>query len=377
MSLEEAIRGALALPEEEGPVSRAVDHLLGDAVSASVSDLHLNPVSDGIEVLYRMDGVLHRKLKLPAEWAERLIGRVKVLAGLLTYRRDIAQDGQIPTEKTGGRTDVRVSIFPTIYGEKAVLRFFLHGAEKFVLEELGLDAGIVRALRRAAGRPDGVVLLTGPSGSGKTTTIYALLRDLLRSSGSLKHVVTIEDPVEHVLEGITQTQVNAAAGVTFAYSLRALLRHDPQVIMVGEIRDVETARVAMQAGLTGHLVISTVHAGTAVGVVTRLRDIGIEPHVITAALSCVLAQRLVRNRCGGCSGRGCERCHGSGYIGRTVFAEMLLMDDRFRDAIASGRSRQELQRLAEEQGLVPLAVAGEGLVSRGVTTREELERVLG
>jgi general secretion pathway protein E len=223
-----------------------------------------------------------------------------------------------------------------------------------------------------------VILLTGPSGSGKTTTIYSLLREILQADETLKHIVTIEDPVEHVLPGITQTQVNAAAGVTFAYSLRALLRHDPQVIMVGEIRDLETARVAMQAGLTGHLVISTVHAGTAVGVVARLVDIGVERHALTAGLSCMLAQRLVRKSCAACRAAGCERCAGTGYAGRHVFGEFPSMGDRLRDAIAAGASRQELQRLAEgEAGMVPLAVTARGLLEAGVTTEAEVRRLLG
>jgi type II secretory ATPase GspE/PulE/Tfp pilus assembly ATPase PilB-like protein len=199
-----------------------------------------------------------------------------------------------------------------------------------------------------------------------------MLRSILEQTESLKHIVTIEDPVEHVIPGITQTQVNAAAGVTFAYSLRALLRHDPQVIMVGEIRDLETARVAMQAGLTGHLVISTVHAGTAVGVVTRLLDIGIEAHVVTASLSAVLAQRLVRRVC-----PPCDACGGAGYSGRLVFAELLLMSDRLRDAVSKGLTRQQLQVVAEQEGLVPLGASASRLVERGLTTRSEIERVLG
>lgn len=377
MRLEEQVRQALALPEERGPVSRSVQLILDDAAASGVSDVHLNPISDGLEILYRLDGVLHRKLKLPSDWTERIIGRIKVLAGLLTYRRDIGQDGQIHADKAGGKTDVRVSIFPTIYGEKAVLRFFLHGAEKFTLAELGLEPTIVSKLRECVRRPDGVVLLTGPSGSGKTTTIYALLREILNSSDTLKHVVTIEDPVEHIIPGITQTQVNPASGVSFAYSLRALLRHDPQVIMVGEIRDLETARVAMQAGLTGHLVISTVHSGTAAGVVSRLLDIGIESHTLTAALSAVLAQRLIRKVCPACRSKGCDSCHGTGYSGRTVFAELLVMNDALRDAVSAGKTRQELQTAAERDGLVPLRALAERLVSEGRTTSSEIQRVLG
>jgi type II secretory ATPase GspE/PulE/Tfp pilus assembly ATPase PilB-like protein len=371
--LQERLRTALALPDDQGPVGTAVGILLADAAQAGVSDVHLNPTAAGLDVLYRRDGVLHPALTLPADVRERVVGRVKVLAGLLTYRRDIAQDGQIPAKDAGLTTDVRVAIFPTIHGEKAVLRFFLHGEQKFELDALGLEPAIAAGLRAAIAKPEGVILLTGPSGSGKTTTIYSLLAALRDK----RHVVTIEDPVEHALSGVTQTQVNPNAGVTFGYSLRALLRQDPEVIMVGEIRDRETARVAMEAGLTGHLVISTVHAGTAAGVVTRLLEMGTEPHVLTASLSCVLAQRLVRARCAPCDAKGCDGCAGTGYRGRRVIAELLAADDAIRKAIATGADAPALQRLAVDRGLVPLRDAGDRLVRDGITTAAELLRVLG
>jgi len=371
--LEERLRAALALPEERAPVGSAVALLLADAAAAGVSDIHLNPAPDGLEVLYRRDGVLQRQALLPVEARERVVGRVKVLAGLLTYRRDVAQDGQISAKEAQVPTDVRVAIFPTIHGEKAVLRFFLHGPDKFELRALGLEPAIADALAAAVRRPEGVVLLTGPSGSGKTTTIYGLLHEI----AAKRHVVTIEDPVEHALPGVTQTQVNPNAGVTFGYSLRALLRQDPEVIMVGEIRDRETAHVAMEAGLTGHLVISTVHAGTAVGVVTRLLEMGIEPHVLTASLACVLAQRLLRRRCAACTGVGCDACARTGFRGRCVMGELLAPDEPFRRAVASGADAAALQKLALERGLVPLRAAGERLVREGTTTEAELIRILG
>ena len=219
------------------------------------------------------------------------------------------------------------------------------------------------------GRPDGVILLTGPSGSGKTTTIYALLREIISpDAGPLRHVVTIEDPVEHGIPGITQTQINPSVGLTFASSLRSLLRQDPQVIMVGEIRDRETARVAMEAGLTGHLVISTIHAGTAAGVVVRLLEMGVETHVLTASLSCILAQRLVRRS---------SSEDPSGYKGRRVFAEMLELDDAMRASISGGATRVKIEEEARSRGMTPLRDAGEALVRSGDTTAEELRRVLG
>jgi type II secretory ATPase GspE/PulE/Tfp pilus assembly ATPase PilB-like protein len=388
-SLDDRLREALARPEEESPMGRGVRVLLEDAAASGVSDVHLNPGAEGLDVFYRHDGVLQPRARIAPDRAERFLGKVKVLAGLLTYRKDIPQDGQIPAAEAGGKTDVRVSFFPTVLGEKAVLRFFLHGPEKFELDLLGFSQETVERLRAAAAKPDGVLLLTGPSGSGKTTTIYALLAEIVRPGVVLRHVVTIEDPVEHGVPGITQTQVNPPAGLTFAASLRSLLRQDPQVIMVGEIRDRETARVAMEAGLTGHLVISTLHTGTAAGVVTRLFEMGIEPHVLTASLSLVLAQRLARRRCPSCekgpvpSGRlearaeGCDACQGTGFRGRQVFGEMLVVDEVLRKALADAPSRERLEELAVSRGMTPLRAEAERLVREGTTTEEEVRRVLG
>ena len=375
--LEKRIREALSAPEEEGPVGRAVRVLLEDASGAAVSDIHLNPSPGGLDVLYRRDGVLHPKARIDPAWSDRFMGKVKVLSGLLTYRKDIPQDGQIPAADAGGLTDVRVSVLPTVQGEKAVLRFFLHGKEKFDLDALGFPDPVPSRLRAAVARPEGVVLLTGPSGSGKTTTIYALLQEIVRpDAGPLRHVVTIEDPAEHAIPGITQTQVNPAAGMTFTSSLRSILRQDPQVIMVGEIRDRETARVAMEAGLTGHLVISTIHSGTAAGVVVRLLEMGVDTHVLTTSLSLVLAQRLARRRCPDCRD-GCNACGGTGFRGRLVFAELLGADDALRRLIVGRASRAEIEDHAVAGGMIPLHRAGERLVADGLTTEAEIRRVLG
>ena len=375
--LEERIRETLSLDSEEAPVGRAVRILLDDAAAAGVSDIHLTPGRDGLQIHYRLDGTLLFKGKLEPARSGQFLRKIKVLSGILTYRSDIAQDGQIPAEKFEGGTDIRVSFFPTIHGEKAVLRLFLHGAEKFNLEQLGFPERIVTNLRGAIARPDGVILMTGPSGSGKTTTIYSLLSEIARPVGeTMRHVVTIEDPVEHEIPGVTQTQVNPDAGLTFGYSLRSLLRQDPQVIMVGEIRDRETARVAMEAGLTGHLVISTIHSGTAAGVVVRLMEMGVEGHILTASLSCVLAQRLVRRICP--DGReGCEKCHGTGYRGRAVFGEILQISDPLRAAITEKASRGSLEEIAMSEGMVPLREGGERLITDEVTSEEEIRRVMG
>lgn len=374
-ALGDRLHRAVFLPDEESPMGQAVRILLEDAAAEGVSDIHLNPVPEGLEVFYRLDGVLHRKALIDPERSERFIGKIKVLASLLTYRRDVPQDGQIPAAEVGGSTDVRVSIFPTVRGEKAVLRFFLHDDRKFELGRLGLETSLEARLRKAIARPDGVILLTGPSGSGKTTTIYALLREIVSpSSGPLRHVLTLEDPVEHTLPGVTQTQINLSSGLTFASALRSLLRQDPQVIMVGEIRDRETAHVAMEAGLTGHLVISTIHSGTAAGVAVRLLEMGIESHILTSALTCILAQRLVRRRC---PGGECPDCHGTGYVGRQAFGELLEVDDALRRVLAGSPTRSAIEEAACAGGMVPLHRAGEMLVQSGSTSEEEVRRVLG
>ena len=363
MTLETRIRETLALPEDAAPYGRALRLLLEDAAAAGVSDVHLNPTPDGLEILYRRDGVLHLQGRIDRDRAERMIGKVKVLAGLLTYRRDVPQDGQIPAAETGGRSDVRVSLFPTVHGEKAVLRFFLHDADQFDLDRLNYAPAVAAGLRAAAARPDGVLLLTGPSGSGKTTTIYALLREIARPAGGIRrNVVTLEDPVEHAIPGVTQTQINPASGLTFAAGLRSLLRQDPQVILVGEIRDRETAHVAMEAGLTGHLVISTIHSGTAAGVVVRLLEMGVEPHVLTASLSCILAQRLARRR---------------ELPGRQVLAEFLALDDELRRVIATTPTRSGMEEAAIQRGMIPLRDDAARRVAAGEVTADEVARVLG
>lgn len=376
-ALDGRLRAALALPEDGAPVGSAVRVLLSDAAAAGASDVHLNPTPAGLEVVYRVDGALLRAARIEASRAERFVGRLKVLAGLPTYRRDVPQDGSIPAAEAAGRSDVRISTFPTIHGERAVLRFFLEGADRLDLDALALPAPIPERLRSIARRPEGLVLLTGPAGSGKTTTIYALLREIVRAAApAMRHVVTIEDPVERVLEGVTQAEVNPDAGITFGSALRSLLRHDPQVIMVGEIRDRETARVAAEAGLTGHLVISTVHAGSAAGVVVRLLEMGVEPHVLNASLACIVAQRLLRRYCRDAA-PGCPACRGTGFSGRVPVAEILEATDALREAIARGPSRAEVESIAAGGGMIPLRDAAARLVSEGVATGEEVRRVLG
>ncbi len=380
MSLQELIQKELS--KDDKPVSGAVSRLIDFGFDSGASDMHLEPTEDGIEVRCRVDGVLQPAALVPEEFRDRVVARVKVLAHLLTYRQDIPQDGKIHGRDIGKPTDVRASVFPTVRGEKVVLRFYGAGSEDFELGRLGLGEDIEERLSRAIAKPEGVVVLTGQSGSGKTTTIYALIRKILRESAGTRNIVTVEDPVEQTIPGVTQTQVNPAANLTFSECVRSIMRQDPEVIVIGEIRDPETASMAFRAGLTGHLVITTVHAGTAVGVVERLLDMDVESHVITSTLSCVLAQRLVRKLCPACAGRedgsrGCDECRFTGFSGRQVFGEFLSFDDGMKDAVRSGKDRAELEKLALSRGMVPLADSGCALVERGVTSEEELQRVMG
>lgn len=374
MTLDEKIQVALARPDAEAPVGAAVRALLEDAAAARASDIHLDPSEDGLRIWFRLDGVMQPAGRVGSASAAQFVGKVKVLAGLLTYRNDVAQDGHIPAADAAGAGDLRVSVYPTIDGEKVVLRLFTDSAGAESVEALGFSAEIAERLRAMARRSEGVLLLTGPSGSGKTTTLYALIAEMTRDAAGRRHIVTIEDPVERRIAGATQTQVNPPAGLTFAHALRSLLRHDPNVILVGEVRDRETAQTAFEAGLTGHLMLSTVHAGTAAGVLVRLREMGVEPYAQTAALLGVLAQRLARVAC---REGPCGSCRGTGYAGRRVFGELAPISEAVREAIAAGLGRDAIQAILEREGMTPLRRAGEALVAAGATTAAEVERLVG
>lgn len=380
ISLQQQLETELA--KDEKPVSGAVSKIIDYGFDTGASDMHLEPTEDGIEIKCRIDGVLHPTALIDANFKEQVVARIKVLSHLLTYRQDIPQDGKISGKDVDKGSDVRVSVFPTVRGEKIVLRFFQHEGEEFELGRLGLGKEIEDHLAQAVVKPEGVIVLTGQSGSGKTTTIYSLVRKILQESAGTRHIVTVEDPVEQTIPGVTQTQANPAVGLTFSECVRSILRQDPEVIIIGEIRDPETASIAFRAGLTGHLVITTLHSGTAVGVIERLLDMGVENHVITSTLSCVLAQRLVRKLCPICreqdeSSTGCEECKFTGYSGRQVFGEFLVFDDILKEAVRSGKDRSELERIARSQGMVALDERGHQLVEEGVTSETELRRVMG
>jgi type II secretory ATPase GspE/PulE/Tfp pilus assembly ATPase PilB-like protein len=315
---------------------------------------------------------------LPRELAPNLVARLKVMAELLTYRLDIPQEGSVREGPAQYGADLRVSTFPTVHGEKAVVRVFDASGQALDLEQLGFTPELLAELKRLLRERTGAILLTGPSGSGKTTTIYACLRHLVRNEAGGRHLVSIEDPVEQVIEGVSQSQARPGSDFDFARGLRSLLRQDPEVIMIGEVRDRETAAIAVEAALTGHLVISTLHAGSACGVVGRLLDMGIEPYLLTSGLKAILNQRLVRRACDACRRPdGCERCAGTGYRGRLLLAELLTLGAPLRQAILNKSDTAALEAAAGGPGRRTIRDAAEQAVAAGLTTPEEIERVLG
>jgi type II secretory ATPase GspE/PulE/Tfp pilus assembly ATPase PilB-like protein len=378
----------------------AVDLALSQAVYHGASDVHFEPWTDSLALRFRIDGILHDIAHIPDSHKPRITARIKVMAQMVVYQKDQPQDGRIPPEQTSSGYSMRVATFPTINGEKIVVRILGTSKQLLEIEDLGFDESVTGTLRELIRRPQGVILLTGPSSSGKTTTIFALLREILRTQVTTAHIVTIEDPVEYRLDRVTQIQVNARTGVTFQNALRSILRQDPEVIMVGEIRDVETARMAIQAGLTGHLVISTIHSGTACGVFARLLDMGIEPYLLASSVTGVLAQRLARINCPDClgaytptpdlltrfgkapkrepykRGKGCDKCQNIGYRGRTALGELLLVNQDIANLILQHPTIGALQEAAAAGHMRTLFDVGLEAARNAVTTPEELSRIL-
>lgn len=375
-------------------VSEVLDFILKFAVDARASDIHLTVDSGEFQILFRIDGVLDRIASYPNEFAPNFIGRLKVLAELLTYRTDVPQEGRL----RGDRADVemRVSTFPTLFGEKAVVRIFARSDRFRWPQDLGLAPDLLPELHSLLGETSGAILITGPAGSGKTTTAYACLREIHRDPNAGKSLVTLEDPIESVLPGVSQSQVNRAAGFDYGTGLRSLMRQDPDVILVGEIRDRETAETVFQASLTGHLVLSTFHAGSAAQAISRLDDMGIEPYLIRAGARAILCQRLFRRLCECATWSsdenaklgmqmaqvpvpvGCSQCFGTGYQGRMVIAELVRPDlHEIGRAIIERREPDEIQRLAEQLGSPSLVQRASKAVAEGKTTPVEFRRVLG
>jgi general secretion pathway protein E len=387
----------------EAPVIRLVNQIISRAVERGASDIHVEPGRDTVAVRLRIDGFLQEDRLVPATLRAALTTRIKIMAKLDIAERRLPHDGRIKTAVRGVEIDIRVSILPTVFGESIVMRILDRTRVELDFTKLGLDQGTQSNLRRLMSLPNGIVLVTGPTGSGKTTTLYTALKNLNRPELKL---FTVEDPIEYQLSGINQIQVQPQIGLDFPTALRSILRQDPDIVMIGEIRDLETARIAIQAALTGHLVFSTLHTNSAVAAITRLMDIGLERYLLASTVSGVMAQRLVRKLCPACArpysddGRmkqkvrmampegmkldlsgcrqatGCEACNGTGYRGRTTISELLVVDGRIRDAI--GRRSQDqrvIEQLARTDGFRTLYEDGLVKVSHGETTLEEILRV--
>ncbi len=391
---------------DEAPIIRLVNSLLFEAVKDRASDIHFEPYEKELVVRYRIDGVLYNILTPPKRFQNSIISRIKIMANLDIAEKRLPQDGRIGIKIAGRAVDIRVSVIPTAHGERVVLRLLDKGTRLFGLEEIGLDADQLRIMDQLIHMSHGILLVTGPTGSGKTTTLYGALSKI--NSPDI-NIITIEDPIEYQIKGIGQIQVNPKINLTFANGLRSILRQDPDVIMVGEIRDVETAEIAIHASLTGHLVFSTLHTNDAAGAITRLVDMGIEPFLVSSSLIAIMAQRLVRLICPECrqgykpvtdelaklglakhlpAGQaggikqttlyrrvGCNHCMETGYRGRTGIYEILLVDDEIRSLILSKTDANTIRNKAMEKGMLTLRQDGARKVLAGLTTTEEVLRV--
>jgi type IV pilus assembly protein PilB len=381
----------------QSPVIKFVNYLISNAIREGASDIHVEPKEKFARIRYRIDGVLFDVMQAPLKMHPAIVSRVKIMSNLDISERRLPQDGKISVIVGGRAIDLRVSTLPTSHGEKAVIRVLDSKSIMRGLEQLGMEPDVMGAFRKQIAFPHGILLVTGPTGSGKSTTLYS---GLCQMDGDKLNISTVEDPVEYQLEFCNQVQVNDKIGLTFATSLRSLLRQDPDVIMIGEIRDNETARIAVQAALTGHLVLSTLHTNDAASSITRLVNIGIDAYLIAASLNGVLAQRLVRKICPKCKqvyevsehirkyvesagvkpeelvhGTGCDYCRGSGYVGRTGIYELLIIDDKFRDMINKDASISGMRRVCRKSGHASLFDDGINKVKQGITTMDEVLRV--
>ncbi len=389
------------LDSENAPIVKLANAILTEAVRARASDIAIEAQEDEVRVRYRIDGVYHEVMKLPKSAQLGLITRIKILAGMDIAEKRVPQDGRISLIVDSSTIDYRVATYPTIYGETAVLRILKKESIMISLDELGFLPEALEKFKASVTKPWGAVIVTGPTGSGKTTTLYAslnLINDVSRN------IITVEDPVEYRLEGCNQVQVNPKAGLTFAAALRSILRNDPDVVMIGEIRDVETALIAIESALTGHLVLSTLHTNDSASAFTRLIEMGIEPFLISSAIDCIVAQRLARRLCDHCKepykpepeflksvgytdedismidtlyrARGCDYCSGTGYRGRTGLYEVLVNTDEIRELVLERATSEEIMQLAMKQGTIPLRRNGLIKAMHGETSVEEVLRVI-
>ncbi|MGB9833743.1 MAG: type II secretion system ATPase GspE [bacterium] len=383
---------------DQAPIVRLVNLIITQAVRERATDIHIEPRKTDIAVRYRVDGLLHNARLVPKHLHPAITSRLKIISGMNIAERRVPQDGRIPLNVDGKEIDLRVSTLPTIFGEKIVMRILDKSSTLLSLSQLGFMHDAQLVFERIINQPYGMILITGPTGSGKTTTLYAVLRQL---NSPEKNLITVEDPVEYQLTGVNQVQINPKAGLTFANSLRSILRQDPDIIMVGEIRDSETAEIAINAALTGHLVLSTLHTNDAPSAITRLVDMGIEPFLIASSLIGVTAQRLVRKICPHCKveytphidslsfleleipkhvklyrGQGCEKCQGKGYLGRTALQEVMGVDESIKTLILERASSSMIKEQARKNGMRTLLEDGWAKVLEGITTMEEVLRVV-
>ncbi len=387
--------GVAAVQEDDvinNPAVRLVDSIIKEAVPYRASDIHIEPFEKNVRVRYRIDGDLQQRAEFPIEAYSAICARLKILAGLNIAERRIPQDGRINMVIGGKEFDFRVSTLPTVFGEKFVIRILDKTSFRFTRADLGFTEEENKVVDKMLAKPHGIILLTGPTGCGKTTTLYSFLKEI---NDSTKNIVTVEDPVEYVMQGINQTQVNTKANMTFAAALRSILRQDPDIIMVGEIRDEETAQIAVRSAITGHLVFSTLHTNDAPGAIVRLGDMGVPKYLVADALVGVIAQRLVKRLCPACKKKGrttakemsilgidepvsiarpqgCQFCNNTGYKGRIAVHEIMYMNDNMRAAVISESDPEKLRKMSMENGMVPLWNACRNLVFNGYTSIQEL-----
>ncbi len=381
---------------QSAPAVRLTNSIINQAITTNASDIHIEPFETYVSVRYRVDGVLFEGNRIPENLYSAVSTRIKIMAGMNIAEKRVPQDGRIEMDINGKSYDFRVSSLPTVFGEKVVIRVLDRTTFNYNRDKLGFTAGENELMDKIIHMPYGIVLLTGPTGSGKTTTLYTFLNEVNTPD---KNIVTVEDPVEYMLEGINQVQVNNKAGLTFAAGLRSILRQDPDIIMIGEIRDEETAQIAVRAAITGHLVLSTLHTNDAPGAITRLVDMGIEPYLVADAVVGVIAQRLVRRLCANCKtaymsdenemkllnvdkparlykAEGCPVCHSSGYKGRTAIHEVMSVGSEIRRIIEHRGNAEELREMAVKEGMVNLFESCKALVLRGETTIQEMVKTV-
>lgn len=394
----EAVKPEAVMSEDvqTAPAVRLTNSIINEAIAISASDIHIEPFENYVAVRYRVDGVLNESNRIPQNLYSAVSTRIKIMAGMNIAEKRVPQDGRIEMDVKGRSYDFRVSSLPTIFGEKIVIRVLDRTTFNFSREKLGFTAHENTLMDKIIRMPYGIVLLTGPTGSGKTTTLYALLSEVNKPD---RNIVTVEDPVEYMLAGINQVQVNIKAGLTFAAGLRSILRQDPDIIMIGEIRDEETAQIAVRAAITGHLVLSTLHTNDAPGAITRLVDMGVEPYLASDAMVGVIAQRLVRRLCPSCrkphtsdanemmilnvdkpvtiyKSEGCPACQSTGYRGRTAIHEVMMIEKEHRNIITRGGSAEDIRDVAVKNGMVDLFESCKDLVLKGVTSIQEMVKTV-